>query len=103
VIKVEAGGWHSICLDSLGWLFGFGVNTFENRFEIRTNIPKHIDTIKFKVIDVFVGESMTVGVSKNGVPYYWKGCTGKPKEIEEVSGWLILDIVVGCNNTIIIT
>jgi len=59
--------------------------------------------IKFKVIDIFVGEGHTVAVSKSGVPYYWKGCTGKPKEIEEVSGRLILDIVVGGNNTIIKT
>jgi len=70
-MKVEAGSWHSICLDTLGRLFGFGVHTFESWFEIWTNIPKHIDSIKFKVIDVFVGESHTVGVSSIGVPYLW--------------------------------
>ena len=30
IIKVEAGARHSICLDNLGRLFGFGVNTFES-------------------------------------------------------------------------
>ena len=69
VVKVEAGSWHSIVLDTLGWLWGFGVSSSDSRFEVWTNIPKLVDMIKFKSIDVFVGDNHSVAVSKNGVPY----------------------------------
>ena len=73
IIKVEAGSRHSLALSSDGHVYGFGLNSSEVRFELRTHIPTQVESIKFKMVDIFAGEDHSVGVSKSGVPYQWEG------------------------------
>jgi alpha-tubulin suppressor-like RCC1 family protein len=102
-VKVEAASRHSLVLDAKGHIYGFGFGSSRDRFEVRSSVPKLVESVRFKLIDIYVGDSHSVGVSSGGVPFMWHGSDGEPHEIEEVGGRLMLDIVLGATNTIIIT
>lgn len=107
IVKVEAGCRHSLFLDSKGNVYGYGLTKVKNHNTERIYSPIELENISDLTqgsgcIDIFAGDTESVAIDSNGLPYKWEGVTGKYEIIEDVGGKYILECVVGNQNIIIL-
>lgn len=107
IVKVEAGCRHTLFLDSKGKVYGYGLTKKKNHNTERLYSPEELENLSDLTegngcIDIFAGDTQSVAIGADGLPYRWDGVTGKYEIIEEVGGKYILECVVGNQNIIIL-
>ena len=93
-------------LDSKGVVYGYGLTKLRNHNTERIYSPIEIEDVSdltdgLGCIDIFAGDTQSVAVDANGLPYKWDGVTGKCEVIAEVSGRYKMEVAIGKQNLII--
>ena len=107
VVKLEAGCRHSLFLDSKGVVYGFGQTKLKNNNTDRIQSPIELEDLtdiigQSKCIDIFAGDSQSLCIDGDGVPYKWSGVTGKVEIIEDLGGKYILEVILANQNIVVV-